>query len=308
MCTINLDNTDKVVILGEELGKVTSEQLQYIDISLIKPNLKQPRKYFDLEKLNELAESIKLYGVLQPIIIQPNGNNSYTIIAGERRWRACAIAGLKEIPSIIRVTHANKEALTIALIENLHRQGLKVTEEAFFYQNFLDSSEYTQEELARVIGKSRSYITNLLRVNGLDISIRDKIDAGIITLGHAKVLVGCQNLNAIVEIIINKNLTVRQTENLIKEYNAIGDAQKAQFISSKLKNVDKNLKSVLTFNSTEKPKKEDLKQIEQTITQIFTLESKINFNGDKGKITLHFNSLNELDSLLAKISSIKEGT
>lgn len=307
MCATNLDNSKKVVILGEELGKVTSEKLQYIDIDFIKPNPQQPRQYFDDEKLQELAQSIKQYGVLQPIIIQPNKNSSYNIIAGERRWRACKIAGLKEIPCIIRVAQANMESLTIALIENLHRQELKITEEASFYQNFLDLSKCTQEELAQIIGKSRSYVTNMLRINTLDDSIKSKIDEGIITFGHAKVLVGCQNLKEMMEIIIKKNLNVRQTENLLKEYNSIDDSKKQVFINKKLNanhklsiSADKNIKP-----TSSKVKQKDLEEIENTISQIFKVESKINYTGEKGKIILHFNSLNELDCVLEKISSIK---
>lgn len=308
MCVSNLDNSKKVVILGEELGKVASEKLQYIDIDFIKPNPKQPRQYFDDEKLEELAKSIKQYGVLQPIIIQPNKDGFYTIIAGERRWKACKIAGLKEIPCMIKVTQANTEALSIALVENLHRQELKITEEASFYQNFLDLSKCTQEELAQIIGKSRSYVTNMLRINTLDDFIKNKIDDGIITFGHAKVLVGCKNLNEIIEIIIKKNLNVRETENLIKEYNFVDDNKKQKFIDDKLKidpklsnsNLDKSVR-----DPSSKRKQTDLKQIENTIRQILKVESKINFTGDKGKITLHFNSLNELDFLLKKISSVK---
>lgn len=310
MCATNLDNSKKVVILGEELGKVTSEKLQYIDIDFIKPNPKQPRQYFDDEKLQELAQSIKQYGVLQPIIIQPNKDGFYTIIAGERRWRACKTAGLKEIPCIIRVTQANMEALSIALVENLHRQELKITEEASFYQSFLDLSKCTQEELAQIIGKSRSYVTNMLRINTLDNSIKNKIDEGIITFGHAKVLVGCNNLKEMMEIIIKKNLNVRQTENLVKEYNSIDDNQKQKFIDDKL-NVDNKLGSSANKGiklASPKTKQKDLEEIENTISQIFKVESKINCTGDKGKITLHFNSLNELDFLLEKISSIKSGS
>ena len=288
---------DKVMILGEQLGKVESEKLQYIEINLIKPNTNQPRKVFNEGELKELANSIRQYGVLQPIILQPE-KDFFTIVAGERRWRACKIAEIKEIPSIIKLPSEKKDCSAISLIENLHRKDLKVTEEAAYYEFFLEETKCTQEELAKKIGKSRSYVANLVRINNLSTEIKDKIDIGELSLGHAKVIAGQKNPEQLTKIITEKKLNVRETENLVKNYN-----------------IEKSSLKKITINQAKQQKEEsipddissDLGDIEKFLQE--TLETKVKMNvqnNNQGKIIIKFSSLEDLDNILSKIHAINK--
>ncbi|WP_416199043.1 MAG: Chromosome partitioning protein, ParB family [Sporanaerobacter sp.] len=188
-----------------------------IDISQIKPNKNQPRKEFDEKSLKELSDSIKTYGVIQPIIVRKIGKN-YEIIAGERRWRASKIAGLEEVPCLVKDVE-EFESIKMALIENIQREDLNPIEEAKAFRELMDNYNLTQEEVSQIVGKSRSYIANSIRLLNLDKKTLDYIEEGSLSSGHGRALlsIGDENERAkIANEIINKKLNVRDTEELAK--------------------------------------------------------------------------------------------
>lgn len=189
-----------------------------LDISNIESNEDQPRKEFEKEALVELRNSIRQYGIIQPIVVRKK-NDKYEIIAGERRWRAAKEANLKKVPCIIKEVD-DKQALKLALIENIQRENLNPIEEAHAYKSLLDNYSLTQEEIALAVGKSRSYIANTLRLLNLDNEIMDYVQQGKISSGHGKALLGIRDkkrrLNTAKEIVENK-LNVRETERLVSK-------------------------------------------------------------------------------------------
>ena len=188
-----------------------------IDISQIKPNKNQPRKEFDEKSLKELSDSIKTYGVIQPIIVRKIGKN-YEIIAGERRWRASKIAGLEEVPCLVKDVE-EFESIKMALIENIQREDLNPIEEAKAFRELMDNYNLTQEEVSQIVGKSRSYIANSIRLLNLDKKILDYIEEGSLSSGHARALLSIEDekeRSKIANEIINKKLNVRDTEELAK--------------------------------------------------------------------------------------------
>lgn len=195
------------------------EQVLTIDINLIKPNKDQPRKNFDDEKLMELANSIKEHGIIQPIIVKEE-NNIYTIIAGERRWRAAKQLNLKEVPVIVKDL-TEKEVVEISLIENIIRENLNPIEEAMAYKRLLKEFDLTQEEISKQVSKSRSTIANALRLLNLDERIQGYLIEGVISEGHGRAILGLDNKEnqyIVAQKVIDENLNVRQTESLVKNY------------------------------------------------------------------------------------------
>lgn len=189
-----------------------------ISINKIEANKNQPRSRFDEEKIQELSSSIQKQGVLQPILVRKTVQGQYQIIAGERRWRASINAGLKTIPAIVR-NYSDAEALAIALIENLQREDLNIMEQANALERLKNELSINQEELADYIGKSRSHLANTLRLLNLPEQIKEHIRDSLITAGHARALLGLKNqqsMHQVCELIIKRNLSVRETENLIK--------------------------------------------------------------------------------------------
>jgi len=194
------------------------EQIVELDIDLIIPNKNQPRKEFEKESLKELKNSIEQYGVIQPIVVRKL-EEKYEIIAGERRWRAAKEASLEKLPCIIKEVD-DKEAIKLALIENLQREDLNPIEEANAFKNLMDSYNLTQEEVAEAVGKSRSYVANSLRLLNLEKEIQDYIAEGKITSGHGKALLGIRNKKdrlSVAQSIIDKKLNVRETEKLVSK-------------------------------------------------------------------------------------------
>ncbi|MBZ4643783.1 MAG: parB-like partition protein [Deferribacteraceae bacterium] len=189
-----------------------------LDITDIVPNEKQPRRIFDSEKLNELADSIKSKGLIQPIVVTKH-EDKYLIIAGERRWRACGLAGLKKIPVIIKDINDEKERLELALIENIQREDLNPIEVANAYKSLMEKFSYTQEELSKIVGKSRSAVANILRLLKLPHEITEALSKNIISEGHARALLGLDDHLKVMEAfntVVKKKLSVRETENLVK--------------------------------------------------------------------------------------------
>lgn len=189
-----------------------------LKLTEIEPNREQPRRAFDEAALNELADSISAHGLLQPIIVRPMLNGSYQIVAGERRWRACRIAGLSEVPVIIKEID-DKEYYELALIENLQREDLNAIEEAVGYKTLMEQYGLTQEQISQTVGKSRSAVANALRLLNLTEAEQEALSKGIITAGHARALLGCEieALRARMLLAAADGASVRELERMAKE-------------------------------------------------------------------------------------------
>lgn len=247
-----------------------------IPIDEIHPNPNQPRKYFDEVALNQLRLSIEQKGVLQPIIVQKAEDNHYTIVSGERRWRASKMAGLQEMPVVI-MNYDDSETLEVALIENLQREDLNVVEEAEGYRRLMDLYCYTQEDLAKAVSKSRSHVANILRILNLSDNIKQMVIENKITPGHAKALLSAKNPEELANKIIDNNWTVRQAEEAARE--------------GKFKN----------FRGEEQDNP-DLYKLSQQLSEITGLNAKIELSLNKGNVRFHFNDLREFDKLFQAIS------
>jgi ParB family transcriptional regulator, chromosome partitioning protein len=189
-----------------------------VSINLIKPNAGQPRKAFDEEKIQQLSESIKEHGIIQPILLKKDGD-TYSIIAGERRWRAAKAAGLKEVPVIV-MDIDEKGVLEISLIENIQRQDLNPIEEAWAFRKLIEDFEFTQEELGRRLGKSRTALSNTMRLLNLDARVQEYLIDGVITEGHGRTILALEDKELqykLAQKVIDDGLTVRETEKLISE-------------------------------------------------------------------------------------------
>ncbi|HJI45979.1 MAG TPA: ParB/RepB/Spo0J family partition protein [Oscillospiraceae bacterium] len=196
----------------------------------IEPNHDQPRKDFDEKSLSELAESIEQHGVLQPLVVRPLANGSYQLVAGERRWRAARIAGLTEVPVVIKEL-TDEEVIEIAMIENLQREDLNPLEEALGYRYMMDELNITQEQAAEKVGKSRPAVANALRLLKLPNEIQDMVKNNLISPGHARALLGFDSEDMIVQtakMIIKDDLSVREVENLVKKSKKIPKVAKQQ--------------------------------------------------------------------------------
>lgn len=192
---------------------------QMVRISSVEPNKNQPRTAFDDDAINALAESVRQHGVLQPILVRPLENGGYQIVAGERRWRAARIAGLDEVPVTVRELD-DLQTAQIALVENLQREDLNPVEEALGYQSLVQKYSMTQNEVAQIVGKSRSSVTNSLRLLELDTEVKNLLEIGELTTGHCKALLAIENHDKQQEIareIVIKKLSVRQTEMLVNK-------------------------------------------------------------------------------------------
>ena len=268
----------------------TSEFTNEIDINLIIPNKTQPRKLFKNDKINELAESITNHGVLQPIIVKKDADK-YLIIAGERRYRASKIVGLTSIPAIIK-EYSEKEILEIALIENIQRDELTSIEEAEGYLRLVEEHGYTQSELSSIIGKSRSHIANLLRLNQLPKSIKEMVNNGAISMGHARCLIGIKNSEEIMSQIIKNKLSVRKTEILVTEKKN-NKKEKVEKISTAKQQ---------PFNTYYDEQNEDLIMLSESLSEKMGLQVIVENKDNGGRISIHYSDLEELDSILTKIN------
>lgn len=256
----------------------------YVDINDIMPNTSQPRKMFDEEKLQELAESIRQHGLIQPIVLR-KAEIGYEIVAGERRWRAARIIGLKEIPSIVKEL-TDEENMLLAIIENMQREDLNPIEEAEGIQQMIETYGLTQEQVSVSVGKSRPYITNSLRLLKLAPRVQELTAQTIISMGHARALAAIEDEEkqiALAERIAEEGLSVRQTETLAK----------GNKTASKKKPAKKKRKT-----ADEKRVEEDLKNV---------LGTRVNLlrNGRRGKIEIEFYSKEELERLIELLKSLE---
>lgn len=215
-------------LLSETPG-TSNEELREVDIDLIEPNNVQPRTRFDETQLEELAQSIKTNGVVQPILVRKTNGGRYQIVAGERRWRAAQRAGLQRIPSVIRDVPDDK-MLELALIENIQRQELNAIEEAYAYKRLIEAFNLTQETVAQRVGRDRTFVTNYLRLLRLPEDIQRLVEESKLSMGHARALLGIDDADKQREIargIIERSLSVRDTERAVKRVVAGGDSNPA---------------------------------------------------------------------------------
>ena len=275
---INLDLDSETADVNSLVeNTVFKSEKNEVKVSDVVPCSFQPRTEFDREALESLAQSIKEKGVLQPLLVRKK-NDKYEIIAGERRWSAAQLAGLNEVPVIVKDLN-DSETLEIALIENLQRENLSAIEEAEGLNRLMNEYAYTQEVIGKVIGKSRSYIANTLRLLGLPEEIKQQVKENKLSAGHARALIGCENAVELADKIIKEGLSVREAEALAANSKGI------------------NVKNIMPKQP--KPVDRDLEKIMADLEEKLKLKVKINA-GKKGKgsITLHYNTPAELSSLL----------
>ena len=257
-----------------------SMQLHYIPVEKLQRGKYQPRKDIEVEALEELASSIKAQGILQPIVIREIGEERYEIIAGERRWRAAQIAGLTEIPAILRDV-SDQATMAFALIENIQRQNLNPIEEAIAIERLIEECQLTHQEVADTLGKSRATISNLIRVLSLNNDVRTLLEHGDIELGHAKVLLALNGAtqSQAAKIVVGKGLSVRETEHLVKKMSSPAASLKLE------KAIDP-----------------DVKDLQSMLSEKLGTPVKIHYNAKgKGKLILSYASLDELENILSHI-------
>lgn len=282
---------DTMIPRKKDSGKkdigIDVNSLSEIDINKIEPNASQPRKKFNEDTLQELADSIKQHGLIEPLIVQESKNGFYEIIAGERRWRASRIAGVKQVPVVIK-EYSSREVVEIALIENIQREDLNPIEEANAYKRLIEEFELKQDEVAESVGKSRTAITNFLRLLKLDERVQEMLVDEKIKNGHARALISLpkeQQYDAAIKVF-DENLSARETESYVKK--------------------------LLKGDNDTKPKKQSLEnqaefaQLEEQMKQVIGSKVLINRkNNDKGKIEIEYYSKDELDRIVEMLMNVK---
>jgi len=259
-----------------------------VGVEKLSPSPFQPRRVFSDESLNELADSIKQYGVLQPLLVRENPDDAgnYEIIAGERRWRASQKAQVHEVPVII-LELSELDAVKIALIENLQREDLNPIDEAMGYQHLLNDYNQTQEELAKAVGKSRPHITNMIRLLNLPEPVQNHLSAGDISMGHARALITAEEPEELAKQVIKKGLSVRQTEKLAHEKKDSSAPKKASGPKTK----------------TTVAKDADTIALENDMTNALGMKVEIDsVDGKSGKLSIEFKTLDQLDEVLHRLA------
>jgi len=269
------------------------DTLLNVSLEQIIPNPKQPRKYFSEKSLSELARSIKIQGVIQPLIVRkhPNLENCYELVAGERRWRALQQLEVYQVPVVLRRIK-DKEMLEVSLLENIQRENLTIIEEAQSYQDLIQIHGYTQEELAQRIGKDRSTISNLMRLLQLPSELKNDLERGRISSGHARAILSLPNRNFQLEIrqaILKNSWSVRETERKIRE--------KLDYLSIIEGKVDKKIlkKSIVSEKNIENERY--LQNLEEELQRKLGTRIRIKFFGDKGHIKIEYFSLEEFEHI-----------
>ena len=266
-------------IFGDESEKIEEGSILDVKISLVEPNKNQPRKNFDAEKLEALSQSLKENGMIQPIIVTKSDNGRYTIVAGERRWRAAKAAGFGEVPVIVK-EYSDQTVTEVALVENLQREDLNPIEEALGYKNLCDLYGLTQEEVSQKVGKSRSAVANSMRLLSLNKTIQKYLISGEISEGHARAALSLENEELrefLINQIINSSLNVRQAENLAKQL-------------QKEPKQKRDTKSDVY--------KIELERIERRISDSLGTKVKISHGAKKGKIEIEYYGNDDLERLL----------
>ncbi len=264
--------------------------IRVVSIKSLEVSEFQPRVHFDEESLKGLVESIKEKGILQPLLVRERKNGKYEIIAGERRFRGATEAGVKDVPVIVR-DFTDQEVLEVALIENLQRENLNAIEEAYGYKKLMEELKHTQEELAKVVGKSRSHVANTMRLTALSTEIKDLVVDGQLSAGHARALLSAKEPEKLAKKIIDKGLSVRQAEKLASD----GDDKKT---------LEKSIKKMAKETSLYK-KDDDIIALEHEIEKQTNLKVTINFDGTGGELILFYDNLEQLDSVVQKLCAEK---
>jgi len=263
-----------------------------ISLDKITANPYQPRQFFDDEQLQSLAISIKRKGVFQPILVQKLTNGTYQLVAGERRMRASQIAGLDEIPAIV-TNFSKEEQLEIAILENVQRENLNPIEEAEGYKRLLDEFGHTQEQLAEIIGKSRSHISNVMRLLNLPEDVKQLIKEGKLSFGHARALVTSDNASAVAQKVLSNSLNVRDTEKLVRR-------RKNPQMDKVRNSGEGNDASLRELSSYVDP---EVLNISNKIEKLSGLKTNIKLKGNSsGIIELSFENFNQLDNFIQKIN------
>lgn len=268
------------------LEQAEQEAVQEISLQELRPNPYQPRKQFDDQSLQELAESIRQHGIVQPLIVRKS-SHGYEIIAGERRYRAAKLANRETIPVIVRKC-SDDQMMEIALIENLQREDLNPIEIAKAYQKLMDHFSFTQEELARRVGKSRPYVANFLRILQLPMEIQEEVSRGTISMGHARTLLAVENPDVQKQLatkVVNEQMSVRELEALVRNLQKTGPKQ---------------------TKSQPKPVAPMIKQYEDMLQQLFDTPVKIKQGQRKGKIEIEYYSEQELERIIEFLHQEKE--
>ena len=278
-------------LLGETNLSQVQQSTQNIDVALIQPGINQPRQEFDDESLADLVLSIQRKGILQPLLVRRILNGRFEIIAGERRWRAAKTAKLDKVPVVI-VTCNDQEALEIGLIENLQRHDLNSMEEAEAIKRLQDEFNLTQEQIASSIGKSRSYVANIIRLNSLNPHIKKLIRDSKLSAGHARALITSVDPDSMVEKILEENLSVRETEKLVKSYGSKGKAHTQEDIF--------NAKSGKQFVGSMDT---DIQVLSDQLAERLNMRVHLVVKGNGGSLTINFQNLDQLDILLCRLQS-----
>ena len=271
------DDTPQVV--NQKTNNILTDSVLYKNVNQIVAGYFQPRRVFTTEALADLVVSIKEKGVLQPLLVRKNPRqpNSYEIIAGERRFRAAKMAGLSNVPVIVK-DFSDKEALEVAIIENLQREDLNPLEEAEAYKRLMKEFNYTQENLSRVLGKSRSHLANMMRLLDLPDDVRELLEKKEISIGHARALLGSENPSVLAREVVKKGLNVRQTEKLASQKNKKTTPMKRE-------------------------KNEHLAALETQFSSMLNTKISINWGGTAGKLVVDYRSLDQLDTILQRLST-----
>jgi ParB family chromosome partitioning protein len=277
-------------LLSEPAAATASEELKEIDIDLIEPNNLQPRTRFDDAQLEELSQSIKANGIVQPLLVRKVGGMRYQIVAGERRWRAAQRAGLQRIPAVVREV-PDEKMLELALIENIQRQELNAIEEAYAYKRLIETLGLTQETVAQRVGRDRTFVTNYLRLLRLPEDIQKLVEENQISMGHARALLGIDDIERqrqVAQSIIDKGLSVRETERTIKQIIAGTEKKDEEIDGLHVKADDANVRTAET----------KLRRRFGTRVRILS-----NQNGVGGKIEIQYYDDNDLQRLYELLST-----
>ena len=279
------DDTADIIQEIENINSQSADGKDVVELKLIdvEPNKNQPRKQFDPDKLAALSQSIFEHGLVQPILVTPTGKGTYRIVAGERRWRASKMAGLKKIPCIIR-EFEEKQVMEIALVENLQREDLNPIEEAEGYLQLMNTFDLTQDEVSQRVGKSRSAVANALRLNNLSDEIKKMVIEGTLTQGHARALLSIDDKDLQLQLanqIIEGGLNVRQVETLVSNLG-----------KPKTKASSKSENPIM---------KQFYKDVEDTLSTRFGTKVKINEGAKKGKIEIEYYSKDDLERILFEL-------
>lgn len=284
-------------LLGPQALQGGGEGFQEVYTSQIEANQSQPRRFFDEAEIGALGQSIQQNGLLQPILVRKKSDQSYEIIAGERRWRAAKSIGLDRLPVLVR-DMSDEEVMVVALVENLQRENLSPLEEAQAYDRLLKTMSMTQEELATAVGKSRSHVANFCRLLTLSDHIKSLVEGGSLSVGHARALVGVEQGDGLADVMVEKKMSVREAELLVQ-------GKKPQGLSSPKKEVPPSGFSRKNDNVNLSPEeKEEVGRIESFLCERVGHPVKIYIQKEAADVVFHLASRENLDDLLAKLNTI----